>query len=120
MFALSLLITMGQFTYSVPAFAEVADSHFQLPVNGSLTESSNETSVFHVGNSGSSPSSSESGAGLSTSNMLVDDVKIEGNRLISTEEIATVVKTRKGDRYDRDQVMNDLKAINGMGYFNKD
>ncbi len=61
----------------------------------------------------------DSGNGFNTSNMVVDEVKIEGNRLIPTEEIAGVVKTRKGDKYDKEQVINDLKAIDGMGYFNK-
>ncbi|MFX4967333.1 POTRA domain-containing protein, partial [Acinetobacter baumannii] len=28
-----------------------------------------------------------------------------------------VVKTRPGDKFDRDQVAADLKAINGLGYF---
>ncbi len=140
MFALSLLITMGQCSFALPCLAEVGESHFQLPVNGtlnvptgdsnfqlpangSLTTSSTEsapesTSAFHVGNN-PAPSISEAAGGANTSNMVVDDVKIEGNRLISTEEIATVVKTRKGDKFDRNQVMDDLKAIDGMGYFNK-
>lgn len=51
------------------------------------------------------------------SQYVVDEVRIEGNRLIPTEDIAGVVKTRKGDRFNREQVMEDLKAINGMGYF---
>ena len=50
--------------------------------------------------------------------VVVDEVRIEGNRLIPTEDIASVVKTRKGDKFSREQVMEDLKAINGMGYFN--
>ncbi|HEY9776768.1 MAG TPA: BamA/TamA family outer membrane protein [Planktothrix sp.] len=51
------------------------------------------------------------------SNLTIDDVKIEGNRLVPTADIMHVVKTHHGDKFDRDQVMNDLKAINGMGYF---
>jgi outer membrane protein insertion porin family len=50
-------------------------------------------------------------------NLTIDDVKIEGNRLVPSEDILGVVKTKKGDRFDRDQVMQDLKAINGLGYF---
>jgi len=147
MFALSLLITMGQCSFGLPAFAEIADSHFQLPVNGSLSpsgDSGGDASPFHIGSLGNGSSSSssstsspaaapapytgfvpsaasdsESGGGMNTSNLVVDDVKIEGNRLIPTEEIAGVVKTRKGDKYDKEQVINDLKAIDGMGYFNK-
>ena len=127
--ALSLLLCVSQATFVLPALAEVGENHFQLPVNGTLDGGE---SVFHVGatdtaqsaqsrdsGSGSGPTASESEADAATANMLVDDVKIEGNRLIPTEEITTVVKTRKGDKYDKDQVINDLKAIDGMGYFNK-
>jgi outer membrane protein insertion porin family len=53
----------------------------------------------------------------SSSDLTVDDVKIEGNRLVPAEDIMSVVKTKRGDRYDRDVVMQDLKAINNMGYF---
>ena len=53
------------------------------------------------------------------SDIVVDDVRTEGNRLVSTEEINSVVKTRKGDKYDREVVMQDLKAIHGMGYFDE-
>ncbi|MBC7999781.1 MAG: hypothetical protein IAF58_17640, partial [Leptolyngbya sp.] len=51
------------------------------------------------------------------SNLTVDDVKIEGNRLVPTEDILGVVKTKRGDKFDRDVLLQDLKAINGMGYF---
>lgn len=50
-------------------------------------------------------------------NLTVEDVTVEGNRLIPSEDIIGVIKTRRGDRFDRDQVMRDLKAVNGMGYF---
>ncbi len=51
------------------------------------------------------------------SDLMVDDIKVEGNRMIPTEEILKVVKTKRGDKFDRDQVSQDLKAINGLGYF---
>ncbi len=54
---------------------------------------------------------------LPEGDLTVEDVTIDGNRLVPDEEILDVVKTRRGDRFDRDQVMRDLKAINGMGYF---
>jgi outer membrane protein insertion porin family len=128
--ALSVLITLGQSTAFLPLFpilpahAEFGENHFQLPVNGTLNDGSGETSVFHVGatdtqavgSSSAAPSDADSAA---ASNMVVDDVKIEGNRLIPTEEINSVVKTRKGDKYDQNQIMSDLKAIDSMGYFNK-
>lgn len=47
----------------------------------------------------------------------MEDVTVEGNRLVPTEDILGVVKTRRGDRFDRDKVLEDLKAVNGMGYF---
>ena len=50
-------------------------------------------------------------------NLMVDDVKIEGNRLVETDDIMKVVKTKRGDKYDRDLVVQDLRAINGLGYF---
>jgi outer membrane protein insertion porin family len=50
-------------------------------------------------------------------NLTVDDVTVEGNRLVPTEDILHVVKTRRGDKFDRDQVLQDLKAVNSMGYF---
>ncbi len=65
------------------------------------------------------PNQQSSSPAPAASNYLVDDVKIEGNRLVSTEEISKVVKTRKGDKYDRDVVMQDLKAIHGLGYFDE-
>lgn len=49
--------------------------------------------------------------------LTVDDVKIEGNRLVPSEDILGVVKTKRGDKFDRDVLLQDLKAINGMGYF---
>jgi outer membrane protein insertion porin family len=54
---------------------------------------------------------------LADKDLTVEDVTVEGNRLVPTEHILNVVKTRRGDRFDRDQVVRDLKAVNGMGYF---
>ncbi|MBI4533330.1 MAG: BamA/TamA family outer membrane protein [Candidatus Melainabacteria bacterium] len=50
-------------------------------------------------------------------NLTVENVTVEGNRLVPTEDILGVVKTRRGDRFSREQVLQDLKAINGLGYF---
>ncbi len=52
-----------------------------------------------------------------SSDLMVDDIKVEGNRLVPTEDILKVIKTKRGDKFDRDQVVQDLKAINGLGYF---
>lgn len=60
--------------------------------------------------------STQSGVDLS-SDLTIHNVTVEGNRLIPTEDILNVVKTKPGDKFDRDQVMSDLKAVNSMGYF---
>lgn len=49
--------------------------------------------------------------------LTVEDVTVEGNRLVPTDHILGVVKTRRGDKFDREQVVRDLKAVNGLGYF---
>jgi len=51
--------------------------------------------------------------------LTVDEIKIEGNRLVSTEDISNVLKTKRGDQFVREQVFDDLKAINEMGYFDE-
>jgi outer membrane protein insertion porin family len=56
---------------------------------------------------------------ISEANLMVDNIKVEGNRLVSTEDIMQVVKTKPGDRFNRDTVMEDLKAINSLGYFDE-
>ena len=50
-------------------------------------------------------------------NLKVDEIQIKGNRLVSTEDITNVLKTKRGDKFDRSQILTDLKAINDMGYF---
>lgn len=84
---------------------------------GSVSDSASST-ASGADNSASS-SSSAGGASAAPPNgpLTVDEVKIEGNRLVPTEDIMGVVKTHPGDKFDRDQVMQDLKAINGLGYF---
>ncbi len=61
--------------------------------------------------------SSSTGQSGGDSRLTIDEVKIEGNKLVSTEDIMGVVKTRPGHKFDRDVVMQDLKAINNLGYF---
>jgi outer membrane protein assembly factor BamA len=92
------------------AFGQVGDS----ATGGSFC-----SGEIHVGNTESASVDSVACGSYNTGDQLVCDVKIEGNRLIPTEEIAAVIKTRKGDKYDRAQVLSDLKAIDSMGYFNR-
>ena len=67
--------------------------------------------------SGTSSSSASSEAGKKK--LTVDEIKIEGNRLVATEDISSVLKTKRGDAFVREQVFDDLKAINEMGYFDE-
>lgn len=50
-------------------------------------------------------------------NLTIEDVTIEGNRIIPSDRILEVVKTKRGDKFDHNQVVQDLKAVNSMGYF---
>jgi len=50
-------------------------------------------------------------------NYTVEDVTVEGNRIIPTDHILEVIKTKRGDKFDKAQVVQDLKAVNSMGYF---
>ena len=59
------------------------------------------------------------GKSNSESSLMVDTIKVEGNRLVSTEDILQVIKTKPGDRFNRDTVLEDLKAINSLGYFDE-
>jgi outer membrane protein insertion porin family len=47
----------------------------------------------------------------------VDSVRVEGNQRIEAEAILAVIKTKKGDRLDYEQLDNDLRSIYGMGFF---
>jgi outer membrane protein insertion porin family len=49
----------------------------------------------------------------------VNDIQIQGNQLIPSEEILRVLKTQKGDIFFRDQLVADLKAIKKLGWFDE-
>jgi outer membrane protein insertion porin family len=71
-----------------------------------------------------SPGASDAGSSAVSSDanrkkLTVDEIKIEGNRLVATEDISNVLKTKRGDAFVREQVFDDLKAINEMGYFDE-
>lgn len=91
----SLLLSLLVLTQGLPVFAE-----------GSLLETA-EISKEAGDTASESPDD----------DLTVQDVTVEGNRLIPSEHILDVVKTKPGDRFDRDQIVRDLKAVNGMGYF---
>src|SRR5271168_5296328 len=47
----------------------------------------------------------------------VVSISVDGNRLVSDGDILDRVKTKSGDPFDRDALLQDLKSINAMGYF---
>lgn len=65
------------------------------------------------------PASPAPDASTEKKKLTIDEINIEGNRLVGTEEIQNVLKTKRGDTFVREQVFDDLKAINEMGYFDE-
>ena len=126
--SLSLAITAG--SWSCPAFAESNLPNFSLPMAPIIGDDASTSQGADNAASGTAASADGSVSGgvsesattsssssSTTPSLTVDDVKIVGNHLVSTEDILKAVKTKHGDKFDRDQVMQDLKAINGLGYF---
>ncbi|MDI3547064.1 MAG: outer membrane protein insertion porin family [Halanaerobiales bacterium] len=60
---------------------------------------------------------------LSWSNVLAEDsqvitgISLEGNNIISDQEILSVIKTKAGDILDEKQLKADMEAIYDLGYF---
>ena len=96
--------------FALPAAADADDSPvFKAPaglIGGSGSASAAGT-----------PSTGSGGEELGGRELTVEDVTVEGNRIIPAERILDVVKTKRGDKFDKNQVVQDLKAVNGMGYF---
>ncbi|HEY9758479.1 MAG TPA: BamA/TamA family outer membrane protein [Oculatellaceae cyanobacterium] len=101
---------------SAPLNAEVSESESEGAGNAKASPSSSKDSADNKDDKSDSAQQSPQKE-INPSDLTVDDVKIEGNRLVETDDIMKVVKTKPGDKYDRDQVVQDLKAINGLGYF---
>ncbi len=82
------------------------------------TDSANKAdSQAKADGQGNADSQAKADTPLVASDLTVDEVKVEGNRLVPTEDITNVMKTHPGDKFNRDQVAADLKAINSLGYF---
>jgi outer membrane protein insertion porin family len=115
---LGLLLILSMFNQSV-AYGATTDAGGSAATDGAAQGSPQPTEAVSPASSDSAGSGSESQtkASAQENNLTVDEVQIEGNRLVPTEDIMGVVKTKRGDKFDRDQVMQDLKAINNMGYF---
>jgi outer membrane protein insertion porin family len=104
---------------AVPAFstfviaAQLASS-FALGIAPAYAEG---TISGEINTSATAEGSTSAPTELPDKDLTVEDVTVEGNRLVPSEDILGVIKTRRGDKFDRDQVMRDLKAVNGLGYF---
>lgn len=72
--------------------------------------------IFTLGTYVWEPAFSES---KSAPELHVKDIQIEGNQLIPSEEILRALKTEKGDIFFREQLVEDLKAINKLGWFDE-
>lgn len=111
---LNIALALSILIHCSPVFA--ADSEDLLPEDGaSASDAASapaDKPVFSAPGFDTAASASKI-----PSDLMVDEIKVEGNRLIPTEDILKVVKTKRGDKFDRDQVVQDLKAINGLGYF---
>ena len=75
------------------------------------TQLSKEAAVGSSGGSAAKP--------IYEPGLTIDNIKVEGNRLVPSEDILQVVKSRPGDKFSRDAVLQDLKAVNNMGYFDE-
>lgn len=50
----------------------------------------------------------------------IKEVSIEGNKLIPPEQILNVIKSRAGTAFDKNKILQDLEAIDNLGYFVRD
>lgn len=93
------------------AAAQQSEPVFKMPTLSGSAEADSRVEVQPDESAG------QAEAAPANPDLRVEDVTVEGNRLVPTETILNVVKTKRGDKFDRDQIVQDLKAVNGMGYF---
>src|SRR5262245_54100432 len=92
--------------FAAPALSQ-EEPVFKVPkLSGEAAASS-----IKAGSGGDPSAGTASGDMAGKDGLTVEDVTVEGNRLVPTENILGVVKTRRGDKFDRDQVVQDLKAV---------
>lgn len=136
--AISSMILLNSFAYQVssaalanndnaPALVEeepkAAVEHFSSEVEVDSAKASKPVSDKQISDKAipdkAIPDKAISDRQIYDSSLTVDTIKVEGNRLVSAEDILEVVKTKPGDKFSRDAVLEDLKAINGLGYFDE-
>lgn len=101
------------------AYAKESNSIIEAEISETEDADSDELSPRLIEESAKEDLSAGSDQNTATSSkkLSVDDIQIQGNRLVPTEAITKVLKTKRGDSFDRGQVLDDLQAINEMGYF---
>jgi len=65
------------------------------------------------------PASRAFAQGPASSQVLVEDVVVEGNRRLRKEDVLYHVQTRPGDPYNPEQIRRDLQALLNLPFFNK-
>lgn len=55
-----------------------------------------------------------------TNGVLIKEVRIEGNRLVDSDQILQVINSKVGTIFDKKLVLSDLQAIDSLGYFVRD
>ncbi len=89
---------------------------FETPITDSISaqqESADNATAPTIGGY----SEAQNSQPVNPDDLTVDSVQIEGNRLVETNDIMNVIKTKPGEKFDRNKVMEDLKSINNLGYF---
>jgi len=52
--------------------------------------------------------------------IVIQDVEIVGNQLVSKDVILEAIRSKKGTKFSRRAIAYDLKALDNLGYFEKD
>lgn len=50
-------------------------------------------------------------------NVLISDIKIEGNKRVSDDAILNIIESKKGEKFDQEKLDRDLRTIYKMGLF---
>ena len=56
----------------------------------------------------------------SDNELTINKILFEGNRLVTNDEILNVISTKVGKTFDKEKILNDLEAIDKLGYFIRD
>lgn len=92
-----------------------------LLISGSLLPLYAQSGFFGIGSFLNKDRYHESDKTLNFDKALtIKQVLIEGNRLVPEEHILSAIDSKVGTTFDKDRVLNDLEAIDSLGYFVRD